>query len=303
MTSVILVISSGTSSRRRKPVAESKVKDDNFFLVSGWMLNRLNLKGVSLQVFSIIYGFSQDGESYFTGSLQYLSDFTNASKPTIIKALKELVERGYITKDETAMNGVKFNKYKANLLVVKNLYQGSQETLPGDSKETLLGGSKETLPNNKDSYNKSLIDKKKVKEVLDLYHSICVSFPSVRKLTPGRSKEIVNRLATYTMDDFKAVFENAENSSFLKGDNNRKWSANFDWLIAERNIVKVLEGNYADKGHKEKVPGWMGFGMGEAELEAIRNMFKDEPKADDPETQREREQLEKELQAFRKGAS
>lgn len=68
-------------------MAESKVRDDNFFLVSGWMLNRLNLKGVALQVFSIIYGFSQDGESFFTGSLQYLSDFTNASKPTIIKAL------------------------------------------------------------------------------------------------------------------------------------------------------------------------------------------------------------------------
>ena len=282
-------------------MAESKVKDDNFFLVSGWMLNRLNLKGVSLQVFSIIYGFSQDGESSFTGSLQYLSDFTNASKPTIIKALKELVDKGYITKDETAMNGVKFNKYKANLMVVKNLYQGSQETLPGDSKETLLGGSKETLPNNKDSYNKSLIGKEIVKEVLDLYHSICVSFPSVRKLTPGRSKEIVNRLSTYTMDDFKTVFENAEKSSFLKGDNNRKWSANFDWLIAERNIVKVLEGNYADKGYKEKTPVWASSGLGDAEVEAIKRMFQEEE--NDPDTQREREQLAQELQAFKKGAS
>ena len=129
-------------------MAESKVKDDNFFLVSGWMINRLNLKGVALQVFSIIYGFSQDGETCFTGSLQYLMDFTNASKPTIIKALKELVEKGFVLKIENEMNGVKFNKYKANLLVVKNLNRGGQETLLGGSQVSLPWGSQETLPNN-----------------------------------------------------------------------------------------------------------------------------------------------------------
>ena len=61
------------------------------------------------------------------------------------------------------------------------------------------------------------------------------------------------------MDDFKTVFENAESSSFLKGSNDRNWSANFDWLIADKNIAKVLEGNYADKGRrKEKTPEWFG---------------------------------------------
>lgn len=282
-------------------MAESKVRDDNFFMVSGWMLNRLNLKGVPLQIYSIIYGFSQDGESSFTGSLQYLSDFTNASKPTIIKALKELVESGYITKDETSMNGVKFNKYRANLLVVKNLNQGSKETLPGGSKETLLGGSKETLPNKKDIYNKSLIDKEIVKEVLDLYHSICKSFPVVRKITSDREKEIADRLTSYTMEDLRTVFENAENSSFLKGQNDRKWRADFDWLISKNKILKVLEGSYADKGigRKEKTPSWFhpSGQLGEAEIEAMHKMLQD-----DPEFKKEQEQLRKELQAsFGKG--
>ena len=122
-----------------------RVNDENYFQISGWMLNRLKLKGTPLEVFAIIYGFSQDGESSFTGSLQYLSDFTNTSKPTVIKALKELVEKGYLLKEEKEINGVKFNKYKANLQVVKKFNWGS--------KETLLGGSKETLPNNKDINN------------------------------------------------------------------------------------------------------------------------------------------------------
>ena len=39
----------------------------------------------------------------------------------------------------------------------------------------------------------------------------------------------------------------AEASSFLKGQNNRNWTATFDWLIADANMAKVLDGNYKDK--------------------------------------------------------
>ena len=277
-------------------MAESKVRDDNFFTVSGWMLNRLNLKGVALQIFSIIYGFSQDGESCFTGSLQYLSDFTNASKPTVIKALKELVEKDYLIKIENEMNGVKFNKYKANLLVVKNLNGGSQETLPGGSKESLLGGGKETLPNNKDLDNKSLIDKEKVNEVINLYHSICVSFPSVRVVSDARQAAIKERLKTYSMDDFRTVFVNAESSSFLKGKNDRNWQANFDWLIGKDNIVKVLENNYADRGRKEVVPSWMDRKHDDDELAAIRRMMEEDTIGNNPDLADRAEKLRKSLQ-------
>lgn len=108
------------------------------------------------------------------------------------------------------------------------------------------------------------VDKKNktdFQSVVDLYHKICVSFPSVRSLSEARKKAIRARLNTYKLDDFRIVFENAEASSFLKGGNDRNWSANFDWLIADKNMAKVLEGNYADKpkqgGRKEIVPSWM----------------------------------------------
>lgn len=97
--------------------------------------------------------------------------------------------------------------------------------------------------------------------IVDLFHSICKSYSKVRSLSDARRKAIKARLRTYSLEDFKAVFENAEASSFLKGSNDRNWSANFDWLIADRNMAKVLEGNYADKprcGRKEKLPGWFG---------------------------------------------
>lgn len=118
-------------------------------------------------------------------------------------------------------------------------------------------------------------------QIVDLYHSICKSFPSVRSLSDARKKAIKARLNTYTLDDFRTVFENAEASSFLKGSNDRNWSANFDWLIADKNMAKVLEGNYADKpkryGRKEPVPGWMGkYEMGEEEKKAIQRILHDD---------------------------
>ena len=111
-------------------------------------------------------------------------------------------------------------------------------------------------------------------QVVALFHEICKSYPVVRTISDARRKAINARLKNYSLDDFRTVFENAENSSFLKGKNDRNWSANFDWLITDKNMAKVLDGQYADKGggkyQKGKVPGWSGFEAGDAELEAIK---------------------------------
>lgn len=84
------------------------------------------------------------------------------------------------------------------------------------------------------------------KEIVDLFNSICVSFPSVRSLSEARKKAIKARLNTYTVEQFKTMFEMAEASPFLKGQNSRNWQANFDWLIKDGNFAKVLDGNYSD---------------------------------------------------------
>lgn len=130
-------------------------------------------------------------------------------------------------------------------------------------------------------------------QVVDLYHSICKSYPKIRSLSDARKKAIKARLNTYTLEDFKAVFENAENSAFLKGSNDRNWTANFDWLIADKNMAKVLEGNYADKpkrGRKEIVPGWMNKPreMDEDEIAAVKRFMADEDLQDRVEQLKQR---------------
>ncbi len=93
-------------------------------------------------------------------------------------------------------------------------------------------------------------------EIVNLYNDTCVSFPKVLALSESRKKAIKARLKTYSLEDFKKLFEMAESSRFLKGGNDRNWSASFDWLIKDSNMAKVLEGNYEDRtGSKPKQTG------------------------------------------------
>jgi predicted phage replisome organizer len=90
-------------------------------------------------------------------------------------------------------------------------------------------------------------DKNIYTQIKDLYNETCVSFPRLTVLSDKRKQAIKARLNVYTVDQMKAVFEKAEASTFLKGGNNRNWSANFDWLLKDSNFAKVLDGNYDDK--------------------------------------------------------
>ena len=128
------------------------------------MVQDLNLNGNTLLTFALIHGFTQDGQSEFSGSLNYICKWLNCSKPTAMKSLIELSVKGYIIKDTTIVNHITFNKYKLNKQKIENILNGGKETLTGGGKETCMGGGKETLPN-KDSINKD-INNKDIKEKL-----------------------------------------------------------------------------------------------------------------------------------------
>jgi predicted phage replisome organizer len=137
-------------------------------------------------------------------------------------------------------------------------------------------------------------------QIVDLYNNTCKSFPKVRALTDARKTAIRSRLRKYSIGDLKTVFEKAEASSFLRGENKSGWKANFDWLLKESSMVKVMEDYYVDtansyKGRIEKVPGWYKYGereLSKDEIENIKRMFEE----DDTDFQEEAEQLRKELQ-------
>ena len=94
-------------------------------------------------------------------------------------------------------------------------------------------------PNNREKNNYTAI--------VQMYNEICKSFPAVTKISEKRKKAISARLKSYTVEELRKCFELAEASDFLKGANNRNWKADFDWLMCDSNLAKVLDLKYQNK--------------------------------------------------------
>ena len=76
------------------------------------MRDDLGLKGNGLIVFAFINGYSQEGQGCYYGSLANLQRVCGiASRQTAIAVLKSLQEKGFISKTEQLINGVKMVSY------------------------------------------------------------------------------------------------------------------------------------------------------------------------------------------------
>ena len=263
-----------------------QVKDRNYYQVAGWMINQLGLSGRELHAYAIIYGFTQDGESEFNGSLSYISEWLGCSRNTAISVIKSLIEKNYIAKRQIDTPLGKRNTYtvvmqdmqeetnkeialpsaKTELGVVQKLDGGSAKIALGVVQK-LDGGSAKTAPNNNIYNNKyNNIDNLQGSEppenhppksnpipyekIMHLYNNTCKAFPKIVSLSESRKRAIAARWKEYgeNLEAFEKLFTEAEASSFLKGANARDWTATFDWLMKSTNMAKVLEGNYRDKG-------------------------------------------------------
>lgn len=102
------------------------------------------------------------------------------------------------------------------------------------------------------------IEKNKYQLIADMYNNTCVSFPRLTKLSDSRKKAIGARLKKYSLEEIQRVFDLAEKSDFLKGNNSRNWNANFDWLMNDANMAKVLDGNYTNKPRSQTQNNFSG---------------------------------------------
>lgn len=230
-----------------------RINDQNYYQVSGWMINRLGLSGRELHAYAIIYGFTQDGATEFNGSLNYIAEFLGSSRRTAINIMNALVEKKLITKTQVNTPLGQRNYYTAiipnfneNTGVVQKLHGGSAKTAPNNYKDNNINNNIDNLLCEKDEKS----DPVPYEKIKKLYNEICKSFSKVVTISPHRKKAIAARLKEYGGDlaTFETMFTMAEASDFLKGKNDRNWTATFDWLLKADNMAKVLEGNYKNKG-------------------------------------------------------
>lgn len=90
-------------------------------------------------------------------------------------------------------------------------------------------------------------------KIKDLYHKICISYPKIKTIDGNRKTAVGARWRTYkSLETFKELFTIAENTPFLKGENERNWSADFDWMMKPTNFAKILEHKYDDRSPEQQ---------------------------------------------------
>lgn len=158
------------------------LRENDYIAIFSPFVTKLGLSGNKLIIFSLIHGFCRDGEHEFKGSINYISEWTNTSRNTVISILKELVDLGLLEKRDYVVNGVKFCAYKVGSQVfappVQNCDEGSEIIAPN------------IIDNN--TKEKNEIDKSISKSSDELFEACWLAYR--RKGKKGKAKTYWNKL-------------------------------------------------------------------------------------------------------------
>lgn len=91
-------------------------------------------------------------------------------------------------------------------------------------------------------------------KIVDLWNSTVKLLPKVSRTTDARKKSIKARYEEGGYELFETVFRKVNESDFLCGKKDSKWSCGFDWVINPTNWTKIIEGNYDNKQQSLNLP-------------------------------------------------
>ena len=137
------------------------MKENNYITIPGFLRTRLDLKGSELIITALIYGYSQDGNSWFMGKTEYIAEWAGITDKNVLRSLKSLTEKEILEKKEMFVNNkVKRCYYRFNFECVELQnstvagYQNStvaeyqNSTVAGYQNSTVAGYQNSTVNNN-----------------------------------------------------------------------------------------------------------------------------------------------------------
>ena len=132
-------------------------------------------------------------------------------------------------------------------------YREKQKLLT-EAKEDCKTNSKVNSKINVSCLDKKREDKKRedkirieYNNIVKIYNENCTNLSKVLKITEKRKSAIRKFLKEFTIDDFIDICKLANNNSFLTGNNNRNWKADFDFLLRTDKATSILENKYSSK--------------------------------------------------------
>lgn len=207
---------------------------------------------------------NDSGKIYFTTEIPYTEQMLSSQfmRPltTLQLALRTFQQFGMIEVIDDIMQISNWEKYQNVEGLDKIKEQTRQRVARHREKKKLLEcnvtcNATETQGNATEGDKEEDIerDKKRIdyNSIKDAYNTLCPSLPSVKSLPDARKRAIKARLNQYSYEEIEGAFLKAEASNFLKGSNNRNWTANFDWIMKDANMAKIIDGNYDNKERQE----------------------------------------------------
>ena len=204
------------------------------------------------------------GMIFLTENIPYttkmLADELDFEENVVIVALKALEEFGMIYTNENVLAISGWDEHQNIEGMEKIREQNRQRQARFKAKQKLLLGNVTDNVISRDG-NATEEEKEKIKDkekekiqynvVVDDYNRICANLPKVTALSDARKKAIKARINKYGCDGVMKAFRKASESDFLNGTNGRNWRANFDWIMKDANMAKILDGNYDNGGQAE----------------------------------------------------
>lgn len=178
-----------------------EVKDGTYVNIQSFMVNELHLSGNALIIYAVIYGFSQDGGSWFTGSRSYLAAWCQASKSTVSRNLETLCADGLIERRERTESGVLLVDYRVARGIQNE--QGCTQNEQGGVPKMGMGGVPKMSAHNIEVDNidaKSSGEHRETRHKFGEYQNVLLSDTDLEKLKtefPTDWEERIERLSYY----------------------------------------------------------------------------------------------------------
>ena len=102
------------------------MKDSDFILKQGWMVTKLSLTGIDLELYALIYGFTKDGSSWYETNIANMMDWLQLAERTVQKHLSLLVEAKYILRKQTSLGRKGKILLQANPAILEEIEKGAQ---------------------------------------------------------------------------------------------------------------------------------------------------------------------------------
>lgn len=195
-----------------------EVSSDNYITIKAFMVNELHLSGNELIVYAVIYGFSQDGSSWFTGSRRYLAAWCQTSEKSVTHNLKKLLDAGLIEKRTHYERGCTINDYRA----IRSARRRGEETSLGGKKVPSTG--EESSPVRGEESSPHTIEVDNLVDTIDIVPQNDSGSGSIAAIIDYLNERVgthytyrnksINGLINarlsegFTIDDFKTVVDN-----------------------------------------------------------------------------------------------